>query len=196
MRHNLSEINNIIKDRRTIYPEQFSDRKIHKEIITNLLNNAVWAPNHGMTQPWRFQVFMEEGRKELSDFLYQFYKDHMPKEDYKALKHDRFRDRPLRSSAVIAVGMKRDPKEKIREIEEIEAVACAIQNIYLTATAYGIGTFWSSPRMLYYPEIKPFFDMGEKDKMLGLLYLGYPEGEWPTGQRKPIDQCTVWRDNL
>ena len=50
------------------------------------------------------------------------------------------------SSAIIAVSMKRDVTEKIPEIEEIEAVACAIQNMLLTATAYGLGTFWSSPK--------------------------------------------------
>ena len=69
MRHNLSEINEVIKDRRTIYPETYSDRKVHKEQIELLLNNALWAPTHGMTQPWRFKVFMDAPKKELKDLL-------------------------------------------------------------------------------------------------------------------------------
>ena len=49
-------------------------------------------------------------------------------------------------SGVIGI---RDETEKIHEIEEVEAVACAIQNILLTATAYGLGVFWSSPKFIY-----------------------------------------------
>ena len=64
MKYNLSEITDLIKDRRTIYPEQFSDRKIQKDQITHILNNALWAPTHGNTQPWRFVVFTEDSRQE------------------------------------------------------------------------------------------------------------------------------------
>jgi len=194
MRHNLSEINNIIKDRRTIYPIQFSERKVHKEIITNLINNAIWAPNHGMTQPWRFQVFQGDALKRLSQFLGDYYESFTPKEKYKEVKHKKILARPLQSSAIIVVGMKRDPKGKIRELEEIGAVACAIQNMYLTAAAYGLGAFWSSPGMMYTEEFANYFGMKSPDRVLGLVYLGYPKAEWPRGQRKPIDQCTKWID--
>ncbi len=192
MRHNLSEINNIIKDRRTVYPEQFSDRQVHKEIITNIIQNATWAPTHGMTQPWQFKVFVNEGLQKLADFLGSFYKANVPSDIYKEMKFKKLSTRPLLAPAVIAVGMKRDPKKSIPEIEEIEAVACAIQNMYLTATAYGIGAFWASPKIIYNPKINDFFGLGEKDKLIGLIFLGYPKDEWPKGQRKPIDQCTEW----
>ena len=69
MRFNLSEINELIRERRTIYPEQFSTRIVHKEQVELILNNAQWAPTHGNTQPWRFKVFMEDGRQPLADFL-------------------------------------------------------------------------------------------------------------------------------
>ena len=54
MRFNLSEVTELIRERRTIVPEQFSDRKVHKEQLELILNNAQWAPTHGNTQPWRF----------------------------------------------------------------------------------------------------------------------------------------------
>ena len=73
MKYNLSEINELIKDRRTIYPEFFSERKVHKEQIELLLNNAIWAPSHGLTQPWRFKVFMDEGKVRLGEFLRELY---------------------------------------------------------------------------------------------------------------------------
>ena len=89
--------------------------------------------------------------------------------------------------------MKRQAEEKIMEIEEIEAVACAIQNIHLTCTAYGIGGFWSTPKLIYTKEINEFLNLEEKDKCLGLFYIGYPTIEWPANShRKPIEYNTKW----
>lgn len=52
--------------------------------------------------------------------------------------------------------MERQKVEKIREFEEIEAVACAVQNIHLTASARGLGAFWSTPPFLYTPEMNAY----------------------------------------
>lgn len=195
MRHNLSEINKVITDRRTIYPEQFSDTEIDKDIIVNLLKNASYAPSHGMTQPWCFKVFKDKGRQVLASFLGDFYTTHVPKELFLESKYKKLTTRPLLSPVVIAVGMKRDPNERIEEIEEIEAVACAIQNMHLTATAYGIGAFWATPKIIYNPKINTFFDLAEKDKLLGLFFIGYPKIEWPEGKRKSFDQFTQWQED-
>ncbi len=192
MRFNLSEITDLIRERRTIYPEQFSDRKVHKEQIDLLLNNAQWAPTHGNTQPWRFRVFMDEGRVKLSDFLSQTYLKLTPKEKQEDAKLAKLLTRPLKASAVIAVCMERQKSETIAEIEEIEAVACAIQNMHLTCTAYGLGGFWATPKLIYTPEMNEFLGLGEKDKCLGLFYIGYPDIEWPKAHRKPIEYTTEW----
>jgi nitroreductase len=193
MRHTLSEITAVIKDRRTIYPEFFSNRKVHKEQIETLLNSAIWAPTHGLTQPWRFKVFRAEGLTKLSDFLSTKYKE-IAGDNFSEMKYQKLKNRPLLAGAVIAVSLKRDPKEKIREIEEIEAVACAIQNMHLTCTAWGLGAFWSSPELIYKPFMNEFLGLAEKDKCLALFYIGYPKDdfEWPKGQRKPIEYVTEW----
>jgi nitroreductase len=192
MRFNLSEITDLIKNRRTIYPEQFSDRKVHKEQLELILNNAQWAPTHGNTQPWRFKVFTEESRQVLSDFLAETYLKLTPPEAQNDLKLAKMMQRPMQASAVIAVCMERQPTEKILEIEEIEAVACAIQNMHLTCTAYGLGGFWATPKLIYSQEMNQFLKIGEKDKCLGLFYIGYPAIEWPTAHRKPLEYTTEW----
>lgn len=193
MRYNLSEINDLIRNRRTIFPEQFSERKVHKEQIELLLNNAQWAPTHGNTQPWRFHVFMEDGLTTLSQFLGNTYLKLTPTEQQNDTKLAKLIRRPLLSSAVIAVSMKRQDEEKIMEIEEIEAVACAIQNIHLSCTAYGIGGFWSTPKLIYTTEMNAFLELGEKDKCLGLFYIGYPGIDWPeNAHRRPIEYNTKW----
>lgn len=193
MRFNLSEINELIRERRTIYPEQFSDRKVHKEQVETILTNAQWAPTHGNTQPWRFKVFMDDGLTTLSDFLAKTYLELTPKEAQNDMKLAKLLSRPLKSSVVIAVCMERQVEEKIEEIEEIEAVACAIQNMHLTATAYGLGGFWSTPKLIYSSQMNEFLNLAEKDKCLGLFYLGYPAIEWPKAHRKPLEYTTEWK---
>ena len=192
MKYNLSEITEIIKNRRTIYPQFYSSRKVHKEIIEHLLQNATWAPTHGMTQPWRFKVFTEESRKTLSDTLSMLYKELTPTENFREDKFAKMQARPFQASAVIVAYMKRGDNPKIPEIEEISSVACAIQNLCLTATAYGIGSFWSTPKIIYTKEMNNFLKISDEDKCMGIIYLGYPNDEWPKGQRKPIEYLTEW----
>lgn len=194
MRFNLSEINELIRERRTIYPEQFSSRKVHREQVEVILNNAQWAPTHGNTQPWRFKVFLgEDHRQELSQSLGKIYQEVIPEDIQSDLKLAKLMRRPLISSVVIAVCMERQPEETILEIEEIEAVACAIQNMHLTCTAYGLGAFWSTPKVIYSPQMNTYLGIGEKDKCLGLFYIGYPEIEWPKAHRRPIEYTTEWK---
>jgi nitroreductase len=192
MKYNLSEITDLIRNRRTIFPEHFSTRKIHKEQIDLIINNALWAPTHGNTQPWRFHVFTEGGLQKLSDFLGKTYLELTPEDKQNPMKLAKMVARPLRSSVVIAVSMVRDPEGKIEELEEIEAVACAIQNMYLTATAYGLGAFWASPKLIYHQKMNDFLGLKAKDKCLALFYIGYPEGEWPKAHRKPMEYVTKW----
>jgi len=194
MKYNLSEISDLIKNRRTIFPEFYSDRKIHREQVETILNNAIWAPNHGSTQPWQFKVFLGDGRQHLSDFLSTLYTEKTAEEDFKQMKYNKLKNRPMMAGAIIAVSLRRDPESKIREIEEVEAVACAIQNMYLTCTAWGLGSFWSTPKLMYSQEMNDFLELKGEDKCLGLFYIGYPKSdlEWPTSHRKPIEYNTEW----
>jgi nitroreductase len=195
MKYNLSEISDVIKDRRTIYPEFFSDRKIHREQVETILNNAIWAPTHGSTQPWQFKVFLDQGRNKLSKFLSELYTAKFKGDEFKHLKYEKLKNRPVSSGcAIVAVSLKRDPESKIMELEEIEAVACAVQNMYLTCTAWGLGGFWSTPKLIYTAEMNEFLDLKGDDKCLGLFYIGYPKADfnWPKGHRKPIEYFTEW----
>lgn len=192
MKYNLSEITELIRDRRTIFPEQYSSRKVHREQIELILNNAIWAPTHGRTQPWRFHVFMDKGLQRLSDFLGKTYLETTPKESQNDMSLAKLISRPLRSPIVIAVSMERQVNGKIIELEEIEAVSCAIQNMSLTCTAIGLGSFWSTPKLMYTKEMNQFLGLNDEDKCLSLFYIGYPEGEWPKAQRRPIEYVTKW----
>lgn len=192
MRYNLSEVTAIIRDRRTIYPEQYSTRKIHKEQIELLLNNAVWAPTHGMTQPWRFVVFRDNALNDLSEALGSIYLSEIPKEKQLDSKLGKLMSRPKMASAVIAIILDREDSI-IPEEDDFAAIACAVQNMHLTATAQGIGAFWSTPGIMKSERFNEFLSLKEGQRCIGLFYLGYPAIEWPKGQRKPIEYLTEWR---
>jgi nitroreductase len=193
MRYNLSEITAIIRDRRSIYPEQFSKRKIHREQIELLLNNAIWAPSHGLTQPWRFVVLQDNALLQLSEVLGNAYLSETPKELQNDKKLIKLINRPKLATAVIALIVDREKDTKISETDDIAAVACAVQNMHLTATAQGIGGFWSSTNMVKTKQFRAFIPLTEQQVCIGLFYLGYPEIEWPKGQRKPIEYVTTWK---
>lgn len=192
MTYNIEEFNTLIKNRRSTYPPQYSGEKVDDKIIKQLLENANWAPTHGKTEPWRFIVFTGEGLKKLGEFQADLYEKLTSEEDFSNAKHEKLKTLPSKASHVIAICMKRQESEKLPEIEEIEAVACAVQNMYLTATAYGIGAYWSSGFVTYKEESKAFFELDKKDKLLGFFYIGNIAKPSPDGKRKSIEDKVKW----
>tara|TARA_B100000768_G_C11284815_1_gene381675 strand:- start:14510 stop:15097 length:588 start_codon:yes stop_codon:yes gene_type:complete len=194
MKYNLSEITEVIRERRSVYPESYSSRKVHSEIIEDVLNNAIWAPTHGMVQPWRFKVYTGEAVKRAGAELEKVYKSSVPEAEWSERKLVKLRERTSSVSVLIFICMRPEENSTIPEIENVAAVACAVQNMYLTCTAYGLGSYWSSPKYVYSEEMKTFLNIGEKDKCLGMFFMGYPEGEWPKSHRKPLEYVTEWFD--
>lgn len=190
--YDVAEFNRLIRNRRSVFPVQFSGKTIEREIIEQILENANWAPNHGKTEPWRFVVFTGEGLKQLAQFQSELYKKITPEDKFEQRKFDKLAKKPLMASHVIAIGMCRAEGTKIPEIEDVEAVACAVQNIYLTATAYGVGGYWGSGGITYREEAKEFFGLDADDKLLGFFYLGYPKETPKEGARGAIQDKVVW----
>ena len=189
-------LDEIIRSRRTIKPPFMSDVPVSEEDLRAVLENANWAPSHGLTEPWRFRIYRGAAREKRADGLANLYETAIPKDEQKEGKADKLREMPRRAPVVILVCMERQKNEKIRELEEIEAVACAVQNMHLTAASRGLGAFWSTPPFIYKPEMNAYLGLGEKDRCLGIFYLGHPaEPEsWPKGRRRAIDDKLVFLD--
>ncbi len=194
MRHNLSEVTALLRDRRSISPERISGRKVHREIVELILTNATWAPSHGMTQPWRFTAYVDEGMKAIGPRLSEWYKK-AAGDQFSQAKVDKYQKRGERVSALVVIGMVPDPAGRISQQDEMLAVACAVQNMYLTCTAHGIGGFWSTPEFLQLDEVRTYVGLPENGRVLGLFYMGYPEGDWPVSHRKPLEYVSRWVDS-
>ncbi len=194
MTYDTTIINQLIRNRRSVFPDQFdTTKKIDDAIIREIVTNACWAPNHGQTEPWHFTVITGDSLKAFAEFQATVYKNNAG-ENFNEGKHNKLLQQPLKASHIIALGMKRTTTKNIPEIEDIEAVACAVQNIYISATAYNIGGYWTTGGITYLDEAKSFFNLGNEDKLLGFFYLGYVAIPSPPAKRKPLEEKMTWMD--
>lgn len=186
------QLNELIRSRRSTKPRLFNGSKIDDNIVWQILENSNWAPNHGLTQPWRYKVFTGYGLEKLANFQANLYQKITSKEKFKPEKYERMMTNILKSSHVIVICMKRQTSGKIPELEEIEAVACSVQNMALTAAAYEICSFWGSGGVTYTQELKDFLGLEEQDKCLGYLYLGYSDSPTTKSRRDRIQDKVEW----
>lgn len=168
----------------------YIDKEISNEIILEILENANWAPTHKRTEPWRFKVFKGDSLNHLSQYLGSYYKDNTEESKYSEIKYKKTVQKPLRSGCVIAICMYNDPNISIPEWEELAAVACAVQNMWLSCTALNIGCYWSSPLSII--NAKTFLGLKENEKCLGLFYMGYTDAISLVGKRTPIENKIEW----
>ena len=193
MNFNTREVNQLIQTRRSVFPKDYTGEKVDHQVIQQMLENATWAPSHKMTEPWRFSVFVDEGLNTLAQFQADCYKQVTSRDgSFREERYAGLRSKPMQSSCIISVGMKRDEKKSVPEIEEMGAVFCAVENMYLTATAYGVGCYISTGGITYFEEAKEFFGLGSEDRLLGFLHLGIP-ASWPVGKkRNPAAEISKW----
>ena len=191
MKFDPNQLNALIRARRSTLVNQYIEgQRIPDDIIWQILETANRAPNHGQTEPWRFTVFAGDGLQKLATFQAALYKEEAG-DEFREDKYQKLLHNPLRCSHIISIGMKKSDR-RIPEVEEIEAVACAVENIYLSITAYELGGYWTTGGITYFESAKPFFGLGEKDKLLGFFYLGYIAIQSPLSRRLPIKEKVTW----
>lgn len=191
---NMNTITEFIKNRRAIYPKMFSGEKVSDTQIQLLLDNAHWAPSHKQTEPWRFVVFTDKGLQKFANFQASLYKKHSEKEgNYSEEKYKKLLSKPLMCSHIIAVGAKKT--EVVPHQEDICATSCAVQNLWLTASAMGLGCYWSTGGSTYYEEAKQFFGLESKDTLLGFINLGMMNKQWPESKRSDLQNKVIWERN-
>jgi len=187
---NISEISALIQSRRSIFPNQYIEKEISDEAIMKILENANWAPNHRHTEPWRFKIFKGEGLKKLSEYLGKQYKEKFVGDKFSELKYKKTVKKPLQCASIIGICMQRDPKKSVPEWEEIAAVSCAVQNMWLSCTALGIGAYWSSPALI--TGKNEIMNLAEGETCLGLFYMGFWDVISLDSKRGEIENKIQW----
>jgi nitroreductase len=179
-----------IKNRRSTKPVMMNGKKIPDYQIQSLLELADWAPTHGLTEPWRFVVYATAAG--FSHQHAELYKQSVAVENFGQAVYNKLYEQGDKASHAIIAVTKRGNLPKIPVIEEVQAVACAVQNILLGATALGIASFWSTGGMALRPPMKSFLSLGQDDHVTGILYLGYAD-DAPAGNRTiPLEEKITW----
>lgn len=184
----------VIVTRRTVKPANMNGKRIPDEQVQELLELADWAPTHGHTEPWYFVVFSGDAVQQFCTDHANLYKQFTPAEKFIPGNYEKLQQQGRLASHVIALCMKRGSNPKIPEIEEIAATACAVQNMWLGATARGIAAYWGSGGMTYHPAMQDYLELRDEDKVLGFFYLGYTDDAAREGTRvKPLAEKIRWK---
>ncbi|MBS1745545.1 MAG: nitroreductase [Bacteroidetes bacterium] len=191
---NFNDVQELISNRRSCKPALMNGKKIEDAVIQQLLELADWAPTHGHTEPWRFVVFANDAVPQFCKEHAALYKKNIPAEKFEISKYEKTLHNGDNASHMIVVYMKRGDNPKITAKEEICAVAAAVQNILLGASALNISALWSTGGVILLSIMKEYFGLNEDDEMIGLLYLGYSDKAPKTGERiVPLDDKIEWR---
>ncbi len=179
----------VFHNRRMTSPRQFNGEKLTEEEIKAILEAARWAPTHKMTEPWRYVVLRDQAIDRLARFVEKAYKEmeSPPSESKIRRKVDKIR----KADTILLILLHRDEKKRIPEWEEIAALACSVENMWLYACNSGLAGYWSTP--FFKDLIGDFVDLEENERCLGLFYLGKTDIEIPDNrERKSIKEISRW----
>ena len=176
----------LIRSRRTIH--LFSEEPPPRETILEAIDLARWAPNHRLTEPWRFYLLGRETAEAVARLNAEIVTEARGDAAGQA-KLDRW----LRVPGWLVVTCRRS-HDPLRQHEDLLACACAVQNLQLYLWSEGIGTKWTTGKVTRDPRFVDLLGIDPaEERFVALLWYGYP-AEVPTTQRKPVKEIlTVLR---
>ena len=182
----------IIQSRRTIF--KFKPNPVPKETIEKVLSFGIWAPNHHLTEPWRFTVVGEQTKLKLAERYKEIQMekaaDHINAENRAKLGQTGFKKLMSKPTIVVVSCIQEGDEQRCRE--DYAATCCAMLNIQLAAWEEGIGMQWSTGALTH--EEATYRQLGinpEEEYIVGFLYIGFP-AEIPKPKRKLLSKVTRW----
>ncbi len=163
------ELEEAIRTRRT--HKAFGPDPIPTGRIAELVELARWAPNHHLTNPWRFRVLGPESRAALKEAA----------GPEAAAKLDR-------APTLLAVSSVRSPEDPAQDEEDLCATACAAFLVLLAAHGRGLAGYWRTPAVLRTPGGCSALGIPDSERALGLLHLGPAREARRAPERAPVDQ--------
>jgi nitroreductase len=150
---------------------------VDRATLTELLELARWAPNHHLTEPWRFRVLGPRALHRLKEAA----------GPEAAGKLDR-------APTLILASQVRAPGDPVADEEDFAAAAIAGYLILLGAHARGLAGYWRTPAVLRTPEGRAALGVGDDERVLGLLHLGPPRQEQRPPDRAPVEDYAKFLD--
>ena len=174
------EVSTLIRIRRTnlrIDP----DLAVGKELLAELCELGTWAPNHKLTEPWRFAVLTGGARSTLGELTAAGLRRAGIEDEARLQKQ---RTKYLRAPVVLVVACS-TTSTGVRAVEDRDATAVAVQNILLAATAAGLASYWGTGAAVSSPGVADLCGFDDSDAIVAIIYLGWPKAEAPLPTRSP-----------
>lgn len=170
-------VEDAIRDRRT--HKTFGSEPVDRETLDELFALARWAPNHNLTNPWRFRVLGPRALALLKE---------ADGDPVKARKFDR-------APTLVVVTARSAPEagERTRR-EDLLAAGCAAYVVLLAATARGLASFWRTPIVLERPEGLAALGIPADEQPVGMIHLGPASQQPRTPDRAPLDDVVSYLD--
>ena len=168
------ELADLIRSRRT--HKAYDGRPVDRATLDELFDLARWAPNHNLTNPWRFRVL---GPVALERLKQASGPESAPKLD---------------RAPTLVVASALQSGDPVCDEEDFAAAAAAVYIVLLAAHARGLGGYWRTPAILREPAGRAACGVGEDERVLGLLHLGTALGERPVPERAPLDAFRQYLD--
>jgi nitroreductase len=173
--------------RRTI--KDFTGEAVSREDLRKLLEVAIWAPNHRMTEPWRFAVVTREGIAGLQSAVLEGIRPDDPPKVH--AKRAQLEKRLPGLGAFISVHRCPVPGDEILDREDYAACCCAVQNILVGARALGFASYWSTARLFGREPVRRYLKISPEQEIVASIWLGRAARE-ATSRRTPVENVSRW----
>ena len=174
---------------------RFRSDPVPRETIQQLLECAVRAPNHKLTEPWRFVVLTGSSRDSFADIRarHRLKRFTDPASPEAQAASDKVR-RESRETPVYIVVMTAVSQDDVTREDDYAAAMMAIANLMTAAQALGLGTYLRTGGVMRDPALLQLAAVPENFRVVGVLSLGYPVDEEQPRRRRPASELTRWLD--
>jgi nitroreductase len=165
---------------------------VPRDLVTRLLDAAVWSPNHRVTEPWQFFVLEGESKQRFAEIRRDFRRKQLPNPDAAEVQPalDKVYRDTVATPLIIAATSHLAEDPEARE-EDIWATYGAAYAFMLGAWDEGLGTYFRTGAIRDDPRLRQLLGLPETRRIIGLIYAGYP-AEVPSRRRTPAAERTVW----
>ena len=169
---------------------EFKDQPVPRDALDRMLETAVWAPNHRLTEPWRFFI-LEKGSAALQQLAGMAH-DFALQRSGNAQRAEATRDSLLNTPVVIFM-YSTPGRDEGGTRENYASVCCAAQNMALAGVAEGLAVTWETGGPTRHPDLGRTLGAEDDWALATMLSIGYP-AEDPPSQRSPVSNFVRWLD--
>jgi nitroreductase len=168
----VQDFKELVRSRRThkaFYPEPVS-----RELLEELFELARWAPNHHLTNPWRFRVL---GPHSLAALIEAAGPDS---------------EKKLQRASTLIVASSIEGADELETEENFAASAVATYILLLSAHHFGLAGYWRTPKVLRTPSGRTACQVPDSERVIGLIHLGRARDEKSAPARAGLDEFRTY----